>query len=491
MLKSRKAGTNIIAMLILLILTSVSLSGCNSATSNKKVIEDVLEYDSYYSSFDLNVTKSEITKRQTNDTEKTDYVWVSIKAANDDFSYSADYKVTYIQYNDGWRFENCDTLNSSYSVKGTIDDSVAERCLKEEYDSYEQVDKNQNGNDAYFTYDVEVNDGYLTKQCTIKLVYSYSPATSWKLKDSKESNTINKLNIIGEWMFADEYGREYYVHVSDTSSNDITVSYEFADPKKSSVEGVSNGYSKLELHKATQTAYYFEMGKNWLCFYLNDSEYDDGFFYNDFQLIRQNTSDKPIVDRNEALSKLIQNDFENKITTAEGYIDSKEWDLAFQTVKTISSPPESLVARIDSIYENLLQHYFDHAELDNVRFCFDKIQNKSEKAISINDAVTTFSDKYGKWYGAWVYNPNSKYADYDRDIEITVGNKNGNLVLGVKDGFITCECYRVTDSSLTYLQNGSYYVLYWKSDSEISYCSWTNDVNKIDNMKEIYTLYKK
>lgn len=478
-------------MLVLSIIICVCLSACSSTKSNKSVIDDVLEYDSYYSSFDLEVTKSEVTKRQTNDTEKTDFAWVSIKAANNDFSYSADYEVTYIKYNDGWHLEKCDTVNSSYSVKGTFDDSIVESYLKDEYDSFEQVDKQQSGNDAHFTYIVETNEGYLIKQCTVKLDYSFSPATSWKLKDAKESNVTNKLNIVGEWMFADEYGRVYYIHVSDTSSNDITVNFDFTDPKKSSVEGTSGGYNTLELHKATQTAYYFEIGKNRLYFYIDDSEHDDGFFYNDLELIRQNTSNKPIVDRKETVSKLIQDDFENKITIAEGYINSNEWDFAFQTVKTISTPPDSLITRIDFIYENLLQHYYDHAEIKNVEYCLEKIQNKSEKALSIDNAVKAFTEKYGKWCGAWVYNPDSKYTDYDRDIEITVGNKNGNLVLGVKDGFITCECYRITDISLTYLQNGSYYVLYWKSDKEISYCSWTNDINKIDSMKEIYTLHKK
>lgn len=92
------------------------LSACGSKTQEKsesQISEDVQAQDDYLNTYDLKLDSFSITKRQTNEEEKNDLVWCEISASNDIFSYSAEYKLTYVLYNDGWLLEECNRSSST------------------------------------------------------------------------------------------------------------------------------------------------------------------------------------------------------------------------------------------------------------------------------------------------------------------------------------------------------------------------------------------
>lgn len=84
-----------------------------SVSDEQQILADVQAKDSYYSTYSLNIDSFSITKRQTNADDKNDFVWCAVAASNSVFSYSAEYKVTYVLYNDGWLLEECNQSNSS------------------------------------------------------------------------------------------------------------------------------------------------------------------------------------------------------------------------------------------------------------------------------------------------------------------------------------------------------------------------------------------
>ncbi|MCD8107427.1 MAG: hypothetical protein LUE20_05630 [Oscillospiraceae bacterium] len=85
---------------------SDSSSNVNTTTSESDIIEDVIANDSYFEDFGLTVISYEVEKRQTNEDDKTDYVWFNVVADNDTFEYTASYKISYGLYNDGWLLDD-------------------------------------------------------------------------------------------------------------------------------------------------------------------------------------------------------------------------------------------------------------------------------------------------------------------------------------------------------------------------------------------------
>ena len=81
-----KAYTRI-SIVLMSIVALFCLSGCSK--SEKDIANDISNADSYFTLYDLQLTDYEITKRQTNNSEKTDFVWIEISGENDDFSYPA------------------------------------------------------------------------------------------------------------------------------------------------------------------------------------------------------------------------------------------------------------------------------------------------------------------------------------------------------------------------------------------------------------------
>lgn len=92
------------------------LSACDSTPKEKtsdQISADIRAQDSYFSDYNLKFGSFSISKRQTNTDDKNDFVWCQVTATNSDFSYSAEYKVIYVLYNEGWKLEDCSKESSS------------------------------------------------------------------------------------------------------------------------------------------------------------------------------------------------------------------------------------------------------------------------------------------------------------------------------------------------------------------------------------------
>lgn len=130
-----KRAISIVGILVLLAGLAIVLSGCGKASiSERAVVDDLIEVNGVFQEFDMENTNWEVTKRQTNLEDKADYIWITITADCDFFSYTVDYTAEYVLYNDGWLLEDYKVVDYRYGHIVTVDEATVAHDLME-YDT--------------------------------------------------------------------------------------------------------------------------------------------------------------------------------------------------------------------------------------------------------------------------------------------------------------------------------------------------------------------
>lgn len=215
-----------ISIALVSIVALFCLSGCSK--SEKDITNDISNADSYFTLYDLQLTDYEITKRQTNNSEKTDFVWIEISGENDDFSYDASYTATYIKYNDGWHLEDYTLEKSDYSALSEPSlDSVKDN-LSKDYADLEVVQNNgrPGSNKKSYVLSGSIKDNYIIRTYEIRTNYVFSPKTGWDKESEEDSISAVQYDIVGEWLFEDS-DHIYYIHISDATDDKVTFKYSF------------------------------------------------------------------------------------------------------------------------------------------------------------------------------------------------------------------------------------------------------------------------
>lgn len=144
-----------------------------------------------------------IDKRQTNPDDKTDYVWFSFEAENDDFTCTASYMLTYVLYNEGWLFEDAKCINEVAEVKDyePFSSDEIEAVLEEMgYDRWEFEEKYTNLNSIGYGYTAKKESNLLITTYGVMVDYMYSPKTGWSEPYLTESVIAQELgDITGDW----------------------------------------------------------------------------------------------------------------------------------------------------------------------------------------------------------------------------------------------------------------------------------------------------
>lgn len=189
----------------------------------------------------------EITKRQTNTDNKTDYVWIQVNASNSSFSYTADYKLTYVLYNDGWQLDDFEEEQHSVMPKYYPSEDDAASALEQYYDGCILVEsniyqKNSLGqNIATFQFERQEETEYLVTDYGITLTYYFSPSEGWHEKISVEDRG-HRPNLIGKWIYEDDT-HSYIVDILSCEGNTLVLDY---DLKK-----IETKYYSLDYHVDT------------------------------------------------------------------------------------------------------------------------------------------------------------------------------------------------------------------------------------------------
>lgn len=188
------------------------LTACgNSAKSEKEVAFELSEIDSYFISYGLELESYSVEKRQTNKDDKNDFIWITIAGSNDLFDYSADYEVTYVLYNDGWRLENHQLTDSSYMVTADFDRTELEQKLLEEYESFEYISSDRTDNTERLHYTARKETVYSTITYSLTFLYSFDPIEGWTEISSDLSLIQEDIDPIKEihWYYTSKYNSDY------------------------------------------------------------------------------------------------------------------------------------------------------------------------------------------------------------------------------------------------------------------------------------------
>ena len=83
---------------------------------------------------------------------KTESMTVSIKASNQDFSYSAQYALTYSVEEGAWVLTNLEKSGEEYTAQALATEEEAEAVLNEKYDTYSYISQEGKENRCKFCY---------------------------------------------------------------------------------------------------------------------------------------------------------------------------------------------------------------------------------------------------------------------------------------------------------------------------------------------------
>lgn len=189
-------------LFIVIVLLLCSCSNGNDAKSESEILKDISTQDHYFSNYEIEISSSNITKRQTNEDSKTDYVWISIVGEAEDFTYFADYELTYVLYNDGWLLENFDEVNSSYEAKLKPDIKAIESTIPVTYTDCSLISEQQSSANSYsYLYSgySEISD-VLLAQYDLTVTAYFNPNSGWTTSLSEKEGALN-WNLNGNWEY--------------------------------------------------------------------------------------------------------------------------------------------------------------------------------------------------------------------------------------------------------------------------------------------------
>lgn len=215
-------------------------------------------------------------------------------------------------------------LGRSYEATGDlIDITIAkDHELKNAYDSY------SNAVDVFFDLALFKDSFIRMSNCSEKQDAIVEEQTRRK-EEAEIQAYQSAFDIIGEWHYYDDAGRDYYIHVKDVTEYSVTLKYSFVNPDNTYNWAIkeSNEYETLifkqyenEYTGIDKNRYYSELSTGsednlWL--YTENTSidinlYGKGFYYNGYLLNRENASEAPIIQRNLMNSTLSYDELSEK-----------------------------------------------------------------------------------------------------------------------------------------------------------------------------------
>ncbi|MBE6956627.1 MAG: hypothetical protein E7450_04165 [Ruminococcaceae bacterium] len=229
---------SVIGATILLLLASC---GAPAAKSESDIRADISGNDRYFSDYNLTLESMSVVKRQTNQEDKTDYVWISVTAKNNDFTYNADYELMYVLYNEGWLLENYTRSTSDFTPNyyPTVDDAAT--AINNYADGCTLINTVSSEKKMTYQFKREETKYYLTTEYRTDLVYEFTPGSGWRAS-IHETELSHKPDIVGEWIYQDDL-RYFYVNIISVEDEIVTLEY--------NLENVHTSYSETTTKKTT------------------------------------------------------------------------------------------------------------------------------------------------------------------------------------------------------------------------------------------------
>lgn len=248
---------------VLLFLCCIFISGTLTACGQKavdenQILNDIKTYEGF-APLNVEVDNWEITKRQTNFDDKTDFAYCTVHASNDDYSVVRNYKMKYVLYNDGWLlenveyYENPDCPDETVPLHGVSHEQVEEDVSNMDFLRYAsflellidlkvQSDTLEKGNyleiDDFGLCEYRVNVEYETytyfEKILVPIEYYFTKQENgsygwdcWIKQNEIERNLRLNSNVLGKYVLDTDSspGGSGEVEILSCDGNNFSVSY--------------------------------------------------------------------------------------------------------------------------------------------------------------------------------------------------------------------------------------------------------------------------
>ena len=217
------------AMLIFCILAALLFAGCSTSTKNEASLqEDLADYLNKQSPSSTQVTSFQIEKRQTDEQEKSDIVYVLATTETDITACEAEYIMTYGLYNEGWILDAVETQTSQATplhASTFTESEITEILQSNGYSGITDLVIYDHTSDLASwmdTYSLTAKDchTYMTEQLDLTIVFTFDPALGWT-----PFNSFCAVNSSVEtWDIAGSYARKK-VNSGEEDGKTCTIQY--------------------------------------------------------------------------------------------------------------------------------------------------------------------------------------------------------------------------------------------------------------------------
>lgn len=211
---------------------NVEPSKANFVSSPKddyEIARELIQVDSAILKYDMRVTGQTVNKRQTNEEQKNDHIWITVFAECNEFSYAANYTVEYVLYNEGWLLENYECTDYDYFGNSSLFQQeepliISKGYLKEHYNYFQYQgevvdDENKTVNMQFRALN---RDGFVDYALEIEILCTFNPRQepAWKIENVvTSSETQDWRRLLGKYESHDFHGTRI-LYILDFSLED-------------------------------------------------------------------------------------------------------------------------------------------------------------------------------------------------------------------------------------------------------------------------------
>lgn len=262
--------------LLIVVLMLITLTGCKGTelVSEEQILTD-LQQVRLADEHDVTVDSVTVVERKTDTENKTDTVYVTVEASNDDIACTLSYELIYHLYDQGWSLED-HRVNSAgvweyKPLKGVAQETAWEKINRKEAVLVDETIDLEQGL-SRFLYSHTEEAQYRTLKITTAVEYKFSPYSGqWKYESKEEIGYEAEWDLLGDWVgreatrwYEGHWGEGYVVSIEEIGADYIKMIIK-------TPEGVTKFDGTLDIDPKDGVEYFVKDGDN--SFHLHVNQY--------------------------------------------------------------------------------------------------------------------------------------------------------------------------------------------------------------------------
>lgn len=222
-------------LIFVALLTAGLLQGCSThpVKSEDDILNDIQTNDEYFFLYNLEITDYTIISRFTSTERMTDDIKLYVAAKCEDFTYEANYALNFLLYDDGWKLNSFEKVDSYYSASHSISEEDISKGFwtadigfgPGNFGWIGEVSHTEvSGNRQEYLYHGGYREGYALLEYDVNIPCRFTPEYGWYAEwyDVRYALTeISWDDLCGEWYYEDNGNLVWFNIIStETLKND-------------------------------------------------------------------------------------------------------------------------------------------------------------------------------------------------------------------------------------------------------------------------------